>query len=488
MLINKYFCQRLKNIKIIFALCLTFCFINQFKAQESHNPILRKSDPNFLYLADPAAEVYNGKVYVYCSHDQENAENYTSMQDYALLESSDLKNWTNHGIFLKPRKLDWAEGQMNAPDCAYKNGYYYFYFPYDKTHIGVMKSKTPTGPWEETIQGKIASIFDPTVFVDDDGQAYMYGSDNKVNMGDESRQMWAAKLKDNMLELDGDWYPISAPGDIVSEAVTMFKKDGIYYFMARSGNRTGYWMADSPIPSPDFPIQPKKTIHSTKEGYANFKGHITYGQNGAPDHMSVIQFKKKWYFFYHKGFRVNGGSRYKRSACFEKMSFNDDGTIQQIMYTLDKSQTDTKDHGKGSIHVEAENFSESNNLRQEVNQDIDGGYHLSRLYEDSWAFYEEIDFGENKENKEIPFFVRVSAAGNGDNRNIEIRLDDLKNEPVCIIPIEKTGGAGNYKTFKGTLKNTKGKHTVYISTKGKITKWKKVGLMDFNWFEFTPKP
>ncbi|WP_372846274.1 sulfatase-like hydrolase/transferase, partial [Pontiella sp.] len=149
------------------------------------NPILRDSDPGFLYAADPAAEVFDGKVYVYCSHDQPDAKNYSSMQDYLVLESADLKTWTNHGVVLKPREYSWANGQMNAPDVAYKDGWYYFYFPYDKTHIGVSRSRSPVGPWEAAVSGKITTIFDPTVIVDDDGQAYIYGNDHKVDLGDK---------------------------------------------------------------------------------------------------------------------------------------------------------------------------------------------------------------------------------------------------------------------------------------------------------------
>lgn len=99
---------------------------------QAQNPILKKGQKDFMYVADPAAEVYNGKVYVYCSHDQDTAVNYSTMQDYVVLESSDMKNWINHGVVLKPREYSWADGQMNAPDVAYKNGWYYFYFPYNK--------------------------------------------------------------------------------------------------------------------------------------------------------------------------------------------------------------------------------------------------------------------------------------------------------------------------------------------------------------------
>ena len=292
---------------------LIMCIETNIYAQS--NPILRNTDKGFLYAADPAAEVYNGKVYVYCSHDQADAKNYSSMQDYMVLSSSDLKTWTNHGVVLKPREYSWAQGQMNAPDVAKKGKWYYFYFPYDKTHIGVSKSKSPVGPWKEAVSNKITTIFDPTVFVDDDGQAYIYGNDHKVNIGPEGWHIYGAKLKKNMIELDGDWVRLTK--EPVNEAVHVFKRKEKYYFHARVGGVTNYWMADEPLP----------------KDYAKLKGLLASDSPRSPNHASVIEFKNQWYFFYHRG-DVNKGSSCRRSACFDKMYFNEDGTIKPIKYTL----------------------------------------------------------------------------------------------------------------------------------------------------------
>ncbi|MDO6802464.1 family 43 glycosylhydrolase [Wenyingzhuangia sp. 1_MG-2023] len=280
------------------------------------NPILKKTAKNFIYAADPAAEVFNDTVYVYSSRDVPNAVSYKTMQDYAVLSSPDMKTWTNHGVVLKPRSYDWAYGQMNAPDVAYKNGWYYFYFPYDKTHIGVAKSRSPIGPWEEAVTDKITSIFDPCVIVDDDGQAYIYGNDHKVDIGEPGSHIMGAKLKDNMIELDGAWVQLSK--EKVNEAVHVFKRKETYYFHARVGKNTNYWMADSPLPQ-----------------YAMPKGKLAPDAPNAPNHASVIEFKKEWYFFYHRG-DVNEGSFHKRSTCFDKMKFREDGTIETIIYAIDE--------------------------------------------------------------------------------------------------------------------------------------------------------
>jgi len=162
---------------------------------------------------------------------------------------------------------------------------------------------------------KITSIFDPCVFVDDDGQAYIYGNDHKIDIGEKGNFIMGAKLKDNMIELDGDWVQLSKQE--VNEAVHVFKRNGIYYFHARVKAKTEYWMADTPLPE-----------------YASLKGVLAENSPDSPNHASVIEFKDKWYFFYHRG-DVNNGSRFRRSACFDEMTFNADGTIQPIEYTLE---------------------------------------------------------------------------------------------------------------------------------------------------------
>ncbi len=284
------------------------------------NPILKKGDPGFIYTPDPAAEVFNGRIYVYCSRDVEGATGFKTMQDYSVLESSDLKTWINHGVVLRPRTdrgFEYAHGQMNAPDAACRDGWYYLYFPYNKTHVGVGKSRSPVGPWESAVTNGIATIFDPTVFVDDDGQAYIYGNDHKLDLGDPGSHVMGARLKDNMIELAGPWIRLSR--ETVNEAVHVFKRRGIYYFHARVGKETRYWMADTPLPET-----------------AAYKGKLAPNAPSAPNHASVIEFNGEWYFFYHRG-DVNAGSFHRRSACFDRLQFNKDGSIQPVEYTLDPS-------------------------------------------------------------------------------------------------------------------------------------------------------
>lgn len=296
-----------------------FMFIGQLGFAQQ-NPILRETDPGFLYAADPSAEVFDGKVYVYCSHDQPDAINYELMKDYVILESSDMIHWVNHGVVLDPQLapgFEYAHSNMNAPDAAYKDGWYYWYFPCNITEIGVAKSRFPIGPWESAVTKPITTIFDPTVFVDDDGQAYIYGNDHWVDLDNDGKSyIYGAKLKNNMVELDGPWIRLSK--EVVNEAVHVFKRNGIYYFSARVGGVTKYWMADSPLPQ-----------------YATLKGELAPNSPESPNHTSAIEFNGQWYLFYHRG-DVNHGNRFRRSVCFDKMTFREDGTIEPIVYTLNK--------------------------------------------------------------------------------------------------------------------------------------------------------
>ncbi len=306
------------------------------------NPILKQGEPNFMYLADPAAELYNGKVYVYCSHDQDTAVGYSTMQDYVILESEDLKTWKSHGVVLSPRKFSWASGQMNAPDAAYKDGWYYFYFPAEKDKVAIAKSRTPDfADYEVALDGFLTYLFDPTVFIDDDGQAYIYGNSGPNNASaeaagftyfDSSTSIYGAKLNDDMISIHEDgWHKLTVDGSL-AEGVHIFKRNGKYYFTGRSTGWTGiYWMADEPLPTTSY-AEYKGAFYNTRRAASSSVTGISdtalvYSDGDpSPPHHSAIEFNNQWYLFYHRG-ELNGGNGSRRSACFDELHFNSDGTI-----------------------------------------------------------------------------------------------------------------------------------------------------------------
>lgn len=468
-------------------LCLATVCLSMAGVALAGNPILRETDPGFIYACDPSAEVFNGKVYVYCSHDQPDAVNYESMKDYAILESSDLKTWINHGVCLDPQLdpgFEYYKSNMNAPDAAYKDGWYYWYFPGNIIEVGVAKSRTPIGPWEHAAD-HIASIFDPTVFVDDDGQAYIYGNDTTIkDLGDPGRHVLGAKLKDNMIELDGPLMRLTE--ERVNEAVHVFKRNGIYYFCGRVGRITGYWMADSPLPH-----------------YATYKGEFAPDSPESPNHTSVIEFNGEWYLFYHRG-DVNHGNKNRRSACFDKLTFREDGTVEPVVYTLDDGVEVTVPERRrrgdkkaaqqspststtavqsvssvgGAVRREAEAFDECSGTKVEDQTDGQDCRGLGYIKNGDWTRYDQLDFGSNKAGK-ISFRVRVAAPKKGGS--IELRLDRLDGTVIATIPVSETAGWSTFETLTTTLSGIHGIQTLYLCYVGGSE-----NLMNLNWFEWIP--
>ncbi|MFZ0472721.1 MAG: family 43 glycosylhydrolase, partial [Bacteroidales bacterium] len=216
-------------------LSVIFLFASALLCQrnaDAQNPIITDQ-----FTADPAARVFNGRVYVYPSHDIRAPESFTRkdwfcMEDYHVFSSSNLTDWTDHGVIVTQEKVEWvnpASYSMWAPDCIERKGKYYFYFPANVKPgsgrgfgIGVAVADNPAGPFipqPEPI--KNVHGIDPCTFIDKDGQAYIYYSLGKI---------FAAKLNDNMLELASE--PVvmeDLPKQGLVEGPFLFERNGIYY-------------------------------------------------------------------------------------------------------------------------------------------------------------------------------------------------------------------------------------------------------------------
>lgn len=283
--------------------------------------------------ADPDVHVWDGVVWVYCSQDRtvdssKHKRHYDAMDGYHVFSSQDMIHWTDHGEILHSKDIDWGwekGGFMWAPGAARKDGKYYLYFPHKNKEgewrIGVAVGDAPAGPFKDIgrpLEG--LSGIDPKVFIDDNGKAYIYNNPGVV-----------ARLKPNMIELAEEARRINyAPEDVMEndtlrflEGAFMHKKDGMYYFSYTNWkNKTyqGYYaMADNPY------------------GPFEWKGPMAPNPRGAQDHHSIIKFKDQWYYFYHIAipefpvFKEAQG----RIACYDKLYYNEDGTIQMVVHTLD---------------------------------------------------------------------------------------------------------------------------------------------------------
>lgn len=301
-------------MRLIFFMSLFLCQ-NCF----SQNPFITS-----IYTADPSAHVWaDGRLYVYPSRDIDPAKGCDLMDRYHVFSTDDMVNWRDEGEILNSGQVSWGRkegGFMWAPDCAYRDGTYYYYFPHPSGSdwnttwkIGIATSKKPASDYKsagyiEGIGGR--AMIDPCVFVDTDGKAYIYYGGGAVCQG--------GKLKDNMVEMDGEMQGMTGLIDF-HEATWVFKRNGIYYLTYADNtpreNQLRYATSSSPL------------------GPWIYRG-VYLGQTGCDtNHGSVVEFKGNWYAFYHNKSLSNTGKGNLRSICVDLMNFNDDGTIQMVKQT-----------------------------------------------------------------------------------------------------------------------------------------------------------
>jgi len=293
----------------------------------SGNPVVK-----YKYTADPAAMTYKGKVYLYTGHDVCPApkERY-EMNDWLVFSSSDMKTWTEHAIPLKASDFSWAKGDAWASQVIERGGKFYWYvaITHGTIHgkaIGVAVSDSPTGPFRDargsalitndmtTEYTKISwDDIDPTVIIDDDGQAYLFWGNT---------QCYYAKLKKNMIELDGPIMPVkNLPR--YTEAPWIHKHNGWYYLSYAS----------------EFPEKICYAMSRNINGPWEYKGVLNeLAGNSNTNHQAIIEFKNKWYFVYHNGGINTQGGSFRRSVCIDRLYYNNDGTIKRINMTTEGVQ------------------------------------------------------------------------------------------------------------------------------------------------------
>jgi beta-xylosidase len=287
----------------------SFCSL---PAAERHpNPIV-----THMFTADPSAHVWeDGRLYVYPSTDIK-GKGYRSMDGYHVFSTDDMITWKDHGEILHSRDVPWSggPGYMWAPDCVYKDGTYYFFFPHKNANkvweIGVATSKNPASDFK--VQGYVKggnTFCDPCVFIDDDGQAYLYAV--------VGAKTYAAKLKENMMEIEGEMV-LQEVLEGHREGPFVFKRKGIYYIIYPNGTKPGNEMCYSISKSPLGPWESKGVFLGSTDVLTT--------------HGSVVEYKGQWYLFYHNG-ALSGGKNMNRSICFDKVTFNADGTMNMVEQT-----------------------------------------------------------------------------------------------------------------------------------------------------------
>jgi len=432
----------------------------------------------YRHLADPGALVYNGRVYIYCSNDDDNGfeeDAGYSMHSIVCVSSSDLKNWTDHGVvFQVPEGASWAQNSW-APSPAERDGQFYLYFGNGGSNIGVAVADSPTGPFTDPLGRRLVDsstpgvlpaeniwIFDPMTFVDDDGQAYMYFGGN----GEDNLRI--IKLNDDMISLDGAATSFHVP--YFFEAAWMHKHDGTYYLSystnPSNGIRIDYMTSDNPTTG------------------------FTYGgilspqppNNNNNNHQAIFEFNGEWYQAYHNRIvaqRAGIPTTYKRNLALDKFSHNEDGTIQRMVNTVDGVQQVA--NVNPFERVEAETIGDQNGIETEAHDE--GGMFVTNLADGDWIRVRGVDFGATGA---ATFTARIASdikIGSSKGESIEIRLGDVTGTLIGTVPISYTGGLDVWKTETVAIEGATGVHDVYFVFTGENSD----NLFNFDYWQFTEK-
>ena len=317
-----------KTVEILFVLSFIVSFKtmaqdkNSASANRENNPIIKDK-----YTGDPAALVYNDKVYIYAGHDEApNDFNFYKMNEWLVYSTTDMVHWQEHPVPLKVTDFTWATCDAWASQVIERNGKFYWYVTVSHGSIngkaiGVGISDSPTGPFKDalgkalvtndmTAQTKIDwDDIDPTVLIDTDGQAYIFWGNSVCHY---------AKLKANMTELDGPIQTISLPN--YTEAPWIHKHNNWYYLSYAY----------------QFPEKIAYAMSKSINGPWEFKGILNeLAGNSNTNHQAIIDFKGKSYFIYHNGATQPNGGSFRRSVCVDRLYYNKDGTMKRVIMTTE---------------------------------------------------------------------------------------------------------------------------------------------------------
>ncbi len=423
------------------------------------NPIIQTR-----YTADPAPLVYNDTVYLYTSHDAEGSTWFT-MNDWRCYSSTDMVNWTDLGSPLSYTDFSWARGDCWAGQCIHRDGKFYFYVPMNQKNggmaVGVAVATDPTGPFSDPLGHPLVCSghgdIDPSVFIDDDGQAYLYwGNPN----------LYYVKLNGDMISYSGEIVKVPLTTESFGvrtkddrptqyeEGPWLYKRNGLYYLIFAAGPISEH-ISYSTSSSPTGPWTFRSIIMPTQgRSFTN--------------HPGVCDYKGNSYFFYHNGALPVGGG-FTRSACVEQFNYNDDGTIPTIDMT--KAGAPQIGHLNPYNTVQAETICWASGV--ETQPCSEGGMNVCDIENGNFIKVKGVDFGKGAAS----FKARVASATHGGN--IEIRLDSTTGTLVGTCAAPNTGDWQTWVTTFCMVEDAVGVHDLYLVFTGDSGL-----LMNFNWWKF----
>ncbi len=460
----------MKTIRLTTFLCLL-----GFTNIQAQNPFVQT-----WCTSDPAPMVHDGTMYVYTGHDEDNAD-FFWMQEWRVYSTKDMVNWQDHGSPLALESFSWADDRAWASQCVERNGKFYWYIcAHSKLSngmaIGVAVGDSPTGPFRDAIGKPLFENgswdhIDPTVLIDDDGQAWlMWGNP----------QCYYLKLNEDMVSYSGelgllDMTEEAFGGPMMKERVQgktykdsyvegpwLTKRNGTYQLLYAAGGVPEH-ISYSTAPSPTGPWK--------------YAGEIMplCDTKSFTNHCGVADYKGHSYFFYHTGKLPNGGG-FGRSVAVEEFKYNADGSFPTIMPT---------DEGVKPIakfdpyrKVEAETMAFSKGVKTEQNDEV--GVYVTDIHNGDYIKLQNVHLCYKMPRT---FTARVASGLRGGQ--IEIRLDSVAGKLLGTLDVPGTGGWEKWQTLTADLKPLDGYpellHTrdLYLVFKGR----KGPKLFNFDWWE-----
>jgi arabinoxylan arabinofuranohydrolase len=420
------------------------------------------------YTADPAPMVYNDTVFLYTSHDEDDAMGF-KMLNWLLYTSTDMVNWTEHGIIASLKNFEWVpyDNGAWAVQCIHRNGKFYLYCPMPGgVGIGVLVADTPYGPFKDPIGKPLIKNsnhdIDPTILIDDDGQAYMYWGNPKV---------YYVKLNEDMISYSGGIVEEQTTPKNYQEGPWVWKRNDHYYMAYASTccpEGIGYAMSNSPT------------------GPWEYKGMIVdASEKTRGNHPGIIEYKGKWYCFGHSYDllkRTTSKFYERRSVDMDEMSYNPDGTIQNRHYWSNDGPEQVEALNPFR-RVEAETMAWSEGVKTMFETEWEGDFDWARgkkiadrlfvtsIHNGDYIIVKGVDFSKGAKSVE----VNVASLFGG---KIELRIDKMDGPIIATVDVNTTREGGIWRTFTAPVKKVSGIHDLYFIFKGEKD------LFDFDWWRF----
>lgn len=490
--------MNIRKFMVLF-LCLGAFLVLSGKVK-ADNPIVQHA-----FAPDPAPMVYDDRVYLITTHDEdETVGGFYTMNNWQCFSSTDMVNWTGHGIIAEYTDFAWSDKsdpRAWAPQCVERDGKFYLYVPLHKQSagicIGVGVSDNPYGPFVDALGKPLIdegdwNDIDPTVYIDDDGQAYLYFG---------NPQLRYVLLNDDMISYDKsvgivrNTMTAEAFGDrgngesSYAEGPWFYKRNDLYYmvypaFAGGGSENISYSTSESPT------------------GPWTFGGVILAPNNCYTIHPGVIDYKGHSYVFYH-GNPLDKSSSFHRSVCVEEFTYNEDGSINQIEQT--QRGPDACDTLNPYERVEAETIAWERGV--EVERNKDATCQVGSIHNDNYIKVKDVDFGEKgpisvfanvqclDESQEgtIDFIIDCDEnieSTTSNERNIFAEMYDLHNTNVdtgeVFASIDVKAGV-DFEDVEGYIEQEiTGVHDVYIVFKSNNNN--ELFKFDYWLFEKEPEP